>query len=131
MNNTIIYLTFSSLISLKAIGAECPATNFSNFAYDFMEHLAIQQSYTKLPLSFEQGSGDPDIPSTKSMISASEIKFPIIENSQKRKQMGYHYSIETPFTIRFFTPGTGILILYKFEKFGNCWQLVAKEDESM
>lgn len=122
---------FISALSLPAIGAECPAENFEDFAYDFMEHADIQRSYTKLPLLVVQGSGDPDIAPTEQMMAATQLHFPIIENHTKRVQLGYLYLIEDPLTIRFFTAGSGVLIRYKFQQQDSCWQLIAKEDDSM
>ncbi len=124
-------LMFISALSLPAIGAECPAQNFEDFAYDFMEHADIQKRYTQLPLRVVQGSGDPDIAPTEEMMTAAQLDFPIVENHAIRTQLGYLYVIEDPLTIRFFTAGSGVLIRYKFQQLDSCWQLIAKEDDSM
>lgn len=132
MTKVTFTLLFASLFTLQAVAQECPSKTFSNFAYDFMEHTDIQKTFTKMPLPSSYLVEGPDEPIKKTeIISAKNIKFPIVENKKLRTEMGYHYSIDTPYVIRIFTPGTGIQILYKFEEFENCWRLIEKEDNSM
>lgn len=120
----------------RALPANCPSENFTEFFNIFSENKLMQEKFTRLPLKnsyIKNDTGSEPI-EIKEFLNFSQIKFPVIKPISYQKTHGWQIKIkslnENKAIVFMGAPDSDFVVHFYFEKL-NCWYLIEMVDLSL
>ncbi|MCK9531214.1 MAG: hypothetical protein M0R77_11750 [Gammaproteobacteria bacterium] len=113
---------------------------FDGFLARFEANRAFQEENIIYPLkrSFVDAGADPEPKVVDKPLSKSDVKegaAPVFPSKADQTKVPFEEVIKTPAldrrTVQLQKPDTGNLLIYRFQKIGECWKLVEFEDASI
>lgn len=120
-----------------AAASRCPAGDFAGFVRRFTDDAAVQRRYTATPLIDEHidAQASPEPRTATRRLDVRTLRFPVMPNRQAQRKDGLAASTKVladgDREVTLAKADTGYQIRYRFQRSGDCWQLVRRSDGSL
>lgn len=115
----------------------CPSMEFPTFFDAFMERNAIQNAFTRWPLTSTSidAQAQPEPAPVTRRIARHQARFPLLSTVQRATQDGLELSVrelgDRRAMVTYAKPDTDYQVIYRFELAGDCWYLTSIQDDSL
>lgn len=115
----------------------CPSMEFPAFFDAFIERNAIQNAFTRWPLTSTSIDADaqPEPTPVTRRIARHQARFPLLSTVQGATQDGLEVSVrelgDRRAMVTYAKPDTDYQVIYRFELASDCWYLIGIQDDSM
>lgn len=117
-------------------GLACPSPSFDGFLKSFMESVEVQKAFSAEPLESQSvdATAEPEPALVTRMLTAAELRFPLIPNEQQQGQEGLtmrQSALENGVTkVTLAKEDTDYQVSFYFRR-NQCWQLFRIRNESL
>lgn len=121
----------------EGLGEACPSMEFPTFFDAFMERNAIQNAFTRWPLTSTSidAEAQPEPAPVTRRIARHQARFPLLTTAQRAAQDGLELSVrelgDRRAMVAYTKPDTDYQVIYRFELAGDCWYLTSIQDDSL